>query len=264
MPTLIRFAAVGAALLAMTTPALAQTRDPLAAWTRPVVTQIEFTISRSGERNQTLDVGRPIRMAAGERVTIGATAFDQNGRRFPRDRFRLDADPDIDCDDRVDISDWSSSGEWRVSARNSRGPCTVVVWVPGNLNLEYELTFEVSGLGTTNYTREQADEIVARLYRAILQRDVDEPSRRSAVAEIQRGRIENQVRSMIGSGEFQQIRQQQDPAAIITAFYQGLLDREPDSRGLRQYLDELGRGRHAQAVMNLIQSEEFEETLLGR
>ena len=66
---------------------------------------------------------------------------------------------------------------------------------------------------------------------------------------------------MIASTEFQQLRQQQTPVDLLTAFYKGLFDREPDSGGLRQYLAEIDRGRYAQAIMSLVQSEEFERRL---
>ena len=227
---------------------------------RPIVVNVDFTLTRSGERDRELNVTRPLQLASGERLTIAAAPIDQNGRRFPLDRFRLDVDPAADCRGRVDVSA-SSSGELRVQAGSSRGSCRVAVWVPGNLNLEYTLNFEVGGLGVTNYSRQQAGDIVDRLYRAMLQRSVDEASSRTAIAEVQRGRLESQVESMIASSEFQQLRQQQSPVDLLTAFYQGLFDREPDSGGLRQYLGEVERSRYAQVIMSLVQSEEFERRL---
>ena len=200
-----------------------------------------------------------MQLANGERLVIAAAPIDQNGRRFPLNRFRLEVDPAADCRGRVE-TEWSS-GELRVRAGNSRGTCTVAVWVPGNLNLDYTLTFEVGGLGVTNSSRQQAGDITDRLYRAVLQRSPDEPSIRTAIAEVQRGGIESQVESMIQSSEFQQLRRQQSPVDLLTAFYQGLFDREPDTRGLQQYLAELGRGRYAQLIMSLVQSEEFERRL---
>lgn len=240
-------------------PARAQTVNSRGG-DRPIVVTVDFELKRSGERDRELNPSRPVPLAIGERLAIAATPIDQNGRRFPLDRFRLDTAPGADCRGRVDVSDWSS-GELRVRAGSSRGRCTVAVWVPGNLNLDYTLTFEVGGLGVTNYSRQQAGDIVGRLYRAILQRRVDEPSNRTAIAEVQAGHIQSQVESMIASGEFQQLRGQQSPADLLTAFYQGLFDREPDSPGLQQYLGELGRGRHAQVIMSLVQSEEFERRL---
>ena len=95
----------------------------------------------------------------------------------------------------------------------------------------------------------------------MLQRSADEASSRVAVAEVQRGRLESQVESMIASSEFQQLRQQQSPVDLLTAFYKGLFDREPDSGGLRQYPGEVERSRYAQVIMSLVQSGEFERRL---
>ena len=181
------------ALLAVSAPTFAQRRDR-GRGGQPVVVEIAFAVERQGQRGREVNIDRPVDVAAGERLVIAAIPFDQNGRRFPLDRFRLDIDPDRNCRGRVDVSDWAS-GELRVRAGNNRGRCTVAVWVPGNLNL----TFDVGGLGVTNYSRRQSTEIVERLYRAVLQRDVDQGARRAAVAEVERGELESLVTSMVAS-----------------------------------------------------------------
>ncbi len=226
---------------------------------RPFVVGVDFTLKRTGQRDSDLNPSRALPLASGERLVIAVTPLDQNGRRFPLNRFRLDVEPAADCRGRVE-ADWSS-GELRVRGGNSRGICTLAVWVPGNLNLDFTLTFNVGGLGVTSYTRRQAEEITTRLYRAALQRNPDEPSARSAIAEVERGNLAGQVESLIQSAEFQQLRQQQSDLELLTAFYQGLFDREPDGGGLRQYLGDVGRGRSAQVLMTLVQSEEFERRL---
>ena len=120
------------------------------------------------------------------------------------------------------------------------------------------------GISNTGYTRRQAEEIAERLYRAILQREIDQAARTGAIMEIQRGRLSNQVSSMIDSSEFLQIRQRSQPTELLEAFYVGLLERTPDSAGINDYLREIRRNRHFDAVMNLIQSEEFEASLPSR
>ena len=227
---------------------------------RPLVVSVDFTVRRGGQREAAVSASRTLALTSGESLAIVATPMDQYGRRFPLDRFRLDFEPAADCRGRVEVSEGSTS-ELRLKAGVTRGRCTLAVWVPGNLNLEYTLTFDVGGLGTTNYTREQALAIVGRLYRAILQRDADEPSVRAAVTEVQRGNLQGQIDGMVRSAEFQELRQKQDPSELLEAFYRGLFDREPDTPGVRQYLAELGRNRHAQVVLSLVQSEEFERRL---
>ena len=168
-----------------------------------------------------------------------------------------------DCEGRLSVSE-TRAGDLRFTAGRDRGRCRVLLYAPGNLNLAYELEFDVTGLGTTNYTRQQAEEIAERLYLAILQRRIESSARATTVAEIQRGRLENQVSSMVDSREFSEIRRQSQPAELLEAFYDGLLRRTPDSAGANDYLRELSRGRYLEAIMNLVQSAEFEESLPTR
>jgi hypothetical protein len=227
---------------------------------RPLVVSVDFTVKRSGQRDAALNAGRALALTTGESVVVMAAPVDQYGRRFPLDRFRLDFEPAADCRGRLDVSE-GSSGELRLRAGVTRGRCTVNVWVPGNLNLDYTLTFDVGGLGTSNYSREQAVAIIGRLYRAILQRDPDDASIRAAVTEVQGGNLQPQIEAIVRSAEFQTLRQQQTASDLLAAFYKGLFDREPDTAGVRQYLAELGRNRHAQVILSLVQSEEFERRL---
>jgi len=57
---------------------------------------------------------------------------------------------------------------------------------------------------------------------------------------------------MTRSREFNEIRSQSQPADLLEAFYAGILERTPDSAGASDYLREVSRGRHAEAIMNLI------------
>lgn len=227
----------------------------------PIVSALELYGTLEGDRARDLDPGRGIELTPQQSLTIEAEPRDQYGRRFPTDRFHMGAELGRGCRGVLSVSE-RSAGELRFTAGRERGACRALVWVAGNLNLEFELRFEVTGLGTANYTRNQAVEIAERLYRAVLQRELDGGSRAATVAEVQRGRIQNQVESMVRSGEFTLLRAEQEPAALLEAFYQGLLERPPDSGGARDYLGEIGRGRYVAALMNLIQSNEFEQAIL--
>ncbi len=215
-----------------------------------------------GARPRTLNWGR-IRLGPRESFTIEIDPFDQRGRRFPSDRFRIGVALDRECDGRMSVAE-TCGGDLRFSAGRSRGRCRAALYVPDNLNLEYELNFEVTAIGATNYTRRQAVEIAERLYRAILQREVEPSARETAIAEIQRGRLENQVSSMVDSREFADLRRRSQPAELLEAFYGGLLSRTPDSAGADDYLREIVWGRYRAAIMNLLQSQEFETSLPSR
>lgn len=224
--------------------------------------ELEVVGARDGERFRPLGPGR-IELGPRESFTIAFEPYDQRGRRFPPDRFQMGVELGRDRAGRLSISE-TKSDDLQFTAGRDRGPCRVLLYVPGNLNLAYQLELDVTGLGTTNYTRQQAEDIAERLYRAILQREVEPSARASAVAEIQRGRLANQVSSMIDSGEFAEVRRRSQPAALLEAFYAGLLKRTPDSAGANDYLREILQGRYQEAIMNLVQSVKFEESLPWR
>lgn len=223
----------------------------------PTVTDLDLYATREGERAQDLDPGRDIELSPQQLFTIEAEPVDQYGRRFSADRFHMGADLGRNCRAVISVSE-RSAGELRFTAGRDRGTSRAPLWVSGNLNLEFELRFDVTGLGTAHHTRGQAETIAERLYRAALQREIDGGARASAVAEIQRGRIQDQVASMVRNREFTLLRGSQQPAELLEAISQGLLERPPDSGDARDYLNETSRGRYAVALMNLIQSNEFE------
>lgn len=255
--TLLFGAMVG---LSVATPATAQ--GPFDDWQEPVVVELSLTGAVNGERARDLSRGR-IELGPRDSFAVQIDPYDQRGRRFPRDRFQIGVELPRECDGRISFSE-NYSGDLEFTAGRSRGRCQVALYVPGNLNLEYLLEFDVTGMGTGNYTRRQAEEVVARIYRAILQRDVDRESRAGAVAEIQAGNLENQVRALTNSREFSDLRARSQPADLLEAFYAGIFERTPDSAGAADYLREISRGRYHETIMNLIQSGEFEASLPSR
>ena len=246
--------------LSVATPATAQ--GPFDDWREPVVVELELAGALNGERPRELRRGR-IELGPRESFTVQVDPYDQRGRRFPTDRFQMGVELERECDGRVSLSE-TYSGDLEFTAGRNRGRCQVVLYVPGNLNLEHVLEFDVTGMGTGSYTRRQAEEVVERLYRAILQRGVDRGSRAAAVADVQAGNLASLVSSLTSSREFTEIRSRSQPADLLEAFYTGILERTPDSAGSREYLREISRGRHAEAIMNLIQSGEFETSLPSR
>ena len=69
---------------------------------------------------------------------------------------------------------------------------------------------------------------------------------------------------MVDSREFADLRRRSQPAERLEAFYAWLLSRTPDSAGADDYLREIVRGRYRVAIMNLLQSQEFEASLPSR
>jgi hypothetical protein len=253
---------VSCAVLMAGTAVGSAAQTPFDDWREPVVVELDLVGGKDGEQLRQLRRGR-ITLGPNETFIIEVDPFDQRGRRFPRERFQVGVELERGCEGRVRLSE-TGSGDLRFEAGRSRGRCRAHLWVPGNLNLEYELDFEVVGIANTGYTRRQAEEIAERLYRAIMQREIDQTARTGAIMEIQRGRLSDQVSSMVDSREFALIRQRSQPTELLEAFCEGLLERTPDSAGINDYLREIRRNRHFDAVMNLLRSEEFEASLPTR
>lgn len=234
-------------------------QDVFDRWREPVVVELELAGATEGDRLRTLDRGR-IALRPRESFTVEYEPLDQRGRRFPLDRFEIGVELGRDCSGRISMSE-TRSGDLIFRASRNPGRCRVLLYVPGNLNLEYELEFDVSGRDAIEYTRREAEEITDRLYLAILQRDVDRSSRSSSVGEIERGRLESLVSSMLDSREFSDIRRDSQPEDLLDAFYDGLLQRAPDSEGTADYLRDIRRGTYLNTILSIVASDEFESGL---
>lgn len=243
------------------TPIEAQTCG--ASGPRPYVCDLRVFAAQEGRRFEPISLERGLRLVAGGRAELAFEARDQFGREFPEERLGLRVETDRSCQGRLEVEE-RDNGRVVIAARAGRGACTLLLWVPGNLNLEWPLRIEVGALTETGYNRDQAQEIAVRLYHAILNREPDTSGLNSAMAEIQRGRLENVVVAMFESPEFLEKRASLSGHDLLESFYRGLLERSPDSAGLRTYLDDTNRRRYARVVLSLIESEEFETLLVER
>ena len=82
------------------------------------------------------------------------------------------------------------------------------------------------------------------------------------MSEVQRGRLEMQVQAILCSGEFLQSVANTSSGELLDRFYQGLLERSPDSTRTRDLLPELERRRYLDVVLSIIRSAKFEERFL--
>lgn len=244
-----------------TAPALAQGCPSNGS--KPMVCDVEVSAAARGERFQRISGERGLLLAAGQEVELVFEARDQYGREFPRERIRYGFEPDHSCHDLVTVEQ-KDREHFQVRAGARRGACDILLWVPGNLNLEWPLRVEVGGMRRDNLQRLQAERIAARLYRGILGRDPDAAGLRSAAEDIQRGRLEEVADSMLASEEFERNRARMQPRDFLESLYRGLLSREPDSAGLRTYLGDMERGRYRDVVRAILESEEFDGVLMEK
>lgn len=254
------------ALLALATgilcgaPATAAAQN-CGSWPRPVLCEAELVATADGAKAERLKHDSRLRLAPRGQVDLEIDGRDQRGQRFPQEYVTVGYRV-AGCGRLLQI-DNRDGGRLRVSARGDAGRCRLDVWVPGNLNFTWELDVIVDPAARTSYSRRDAETVVRVLYRAALQRDVDESSLRAAVAEIQQGNLEMLVSSMVRSGEFLTRRGRLSHEEMLDAFYDGIFRRPADSGGVRDYLNLVRQGRHAEVLLRLIQSAEFEKRLPG-
>jgi hypothetical protein len=119
-------------------------------------------------------------------------------------------------------------------------------------------------LPNDRYSRREADDIGARLFRAIVGRDGGDQGPRQAADQILLGKLPAQVEAMFNSPEFRQKAAGMTPTQILDQIYQGLLDRKTDDAGIRTYLREIEQRQYAIVVLKIINDTEFETRILGR
>lgn len=227
-------------------------------WSKPFVADARFEL-RQGERGRgrTLRPGERIELEVGTTVLLEVKPLDQWGRPFPEELAAFAPRDPRQCRDLVELSQPTPT-TLQLAAGTERGRCQLHLVALGNLNLAWTFPLEVTSVAKGGYTREQAEYIATRLYRALFDREPDPEGFRAAVAEIQRNRLGSLLEGMLKSQEFREKWQGRPPTAFLEQIYQGLLGRPPDSEGVRRYLRDVERGKLKEVLAAIIHSEEFE------
>ena len=228
------------------------------AWSRPVVCRAELVAAGDDGNVNRLDDRSRYRIAPRAQVDLLLDARDQRGRPFPDDRLALQYDASR-CGRLLNVE--GRNGGLRITARSDAARCRMLVWVPGNLNFEWEIEFEVDPAVRTGYSRPESEYLVRSLYRAVLEREPDGGSVRGATAEIQQGNLDNLINSMLRSSEFQNSLDGVSAEALLDRFYQGLFGRPTDTGGVREYLGSVRSRQYSVVLLRMIRSTEFERRL---
>lgn len=248
--------AAAAALLLLPESATAQNCGD---WYRPVVCTAELIVTDSNRDTVRLDDGSDLELGPNEQLDLQLEARDQRGLRFPLERLALRYD-DYDCRSILSVED-REEGSLRIGATASEGSCRLEIWMPNNLNFEWQIEVEISVGARSGYERAEAEILANALYAAILNREPDSGGFGGAVAEIQIGNLDAQIDAMTRSEEFRQVIAGKPAPDILEQFYLGILGRPGDSDGVRLYLAEMQRGQYASVLRKLIRSTEFENRL---
>jgi len=245
-----------AALLLLSESATAQ---DCGDWYRPVVCTAEIVATDSGRDTIRLDERSDLELGPNEEIDLQLEARDQRGARFPIERLALRYD-DYDCRSILRVED-REEGSLRIGATASEGRCRLEIWMPNNLNFEWELDIQISVGARSGYERAEAEILANALYVAILNREPDSGGFSGAVAEIQSGNLDAQIDAMTRSTEFHQAIADKTAPDVLEQFYVGIFGRPGDSAGVRLYLAEMQRGQYASVLRKLIRSPEFEARL---
>ena len=256
-PGVLLAGALFVALAVLVSPRAAEAQN-CGSWSRPVVCEADLVAVGQNGRGSRLGDRSRLRLAPRERVELRIEARDQRGRRFPDDRLALQYDG-RSCRGLVGVE--PVEGGLRLTANVGAERCRLAVWMPGNLNFEWEVDLEVDPRARESYSRAQAELVVAALSRGILNRAPDPPSVRSAATEVQLGNVEALVDAMVRSPEFRSSTNGVTPEGLLDRFYEGLLGRQADTSGVREFVPLMRSRRYAEVVMAILQSPEFERRL---
>lgn len=241
-------------------PAPAHAQACGAGWAEPVVCEVELTLYRPDDRRGERFTGSTLRLATRSEIELEAVAVDQDGRRFPEDRFVYSVVPSRYCEDLVSVEELEDGGV-RLETGSATGDCELLFEVANNLNLDRRVRLVVERASRDGYALTEAEVLATWLYRAVLGRDPEPSGLESAAAEIQKGELGPLVRSFVASPEFQRRRSNLSAPALLESFYRGLLGRTPDTAGARTYLDDMERGDYDDVLSALLRSDELQERL---
>lgn len=228
----------------------------------PAVCTVEAYGGLQGERTRAFDLDGTIQLELGQVLELELDAFDQNHRRFPKDRLRFDVDA-ADCRDLLKL-ERTDVGRFSLHLGQTRGECAIWFWLPGNLNFEWSLTLQIAPRGRSGYAAAEADFITQRLYLALLGRDPDPQGLRDTSAAIQRGDLDRRVDEILRSNEYRSRAREAHPAWLLEQLYVGILGRKPDDSAVRAFTPMLQRGQIGEVARELLRSDEFERLLAGR
>lgn len=255
------FAALAALLLAGVPAAHAQV--DLDDWDDPVAAQTVLALRGEGSVQ-----GDTLYLPRGEQVELEVHATDQFGRPFPQDRLRFEFNFRSDCGGLVELVSASDDSVTLKTIRGA-GECDVLLWVPGNMNLDRELHVVVGrtpkrapATPATNGepvldTREEL--IAASIFRGLLDREPESAWVEATAPQIARGDARAVVRSILAGSEFQQRRATTPTEELLGDLYRGFFGRDPDSVGIRTYWDEIQDGRFEEVVDVFLRSNEFQQ-----
>jgi len=229
---------------------------------RPAVCTVEAYAGFNGDRPRSFDLNGSVEMQPNQTLEIEIDAFDQNRRRFPKDRLAFDFDAN-DCRQLAKVES-TSTGRIEITTGTGRGGCEVWLWLPGNLNFEWKLNLEIASRARSGYTTSEAEFVTHRVYQALLRRDADPQGLRDTSAAVLRGELSRRIDDILRSEEYRTKARGAQPAWTLEQLYTGVFGRKPDASATQAFSGLIQRGRVADVLRELLDSDEFERILAQR
>jgi Beta/Gamma crystallin len=157
------------------------------------------------------------------------------------------------------------SGRWEVCRDPGFGRCrTLDADEFATLDSSWnDAISSVRPVNQTATTAETAQQVAARVYRALLGRDGDPAGLRVAANQIAGDQLETVVRGMAQSVEYRRVRTARSAPELLDQMFRAILERPADSIARRAYLSALERGEDAEVVIDLLGSEEYRKVASG-
>jgi hypothetical protein len=107
------------------------------------------------------------------------------------------------------------------------------------------------------FLRADAENVTRRVYAALLAREPNPQEFAESAAELQRGRLPQQLEALTQQPEFKSRAGSTSPAQMLDQVFQGMLDRPPTAAEAKTYLPQIQGKQYAQAMVKLVTSDSF-------
>ena len=107
------------------------------------------------------------------------------------------------------------------------------------------------------FLRADAENVTRRVYASLLARDPNPQEFADSVAELQRGRLPQQLAAIVQQPEFTSRAGSTGASQMLDQVFQGMLDRPPSAAEVKTYLPQIQGKKYEAAMVKLITSDSF-------
>ncbi|HYN08663.1 MAG TPA: hypothetical protein VES67_14875 [Vicinamibacterales bacterium] len=107
------------------------------------------------------------------------------------------------------------------------------------------------------FLRADAENVTRRVYDALLDRQPNEQEFADSVAELQRGRLPQQLSTIVQNAEFTDRAATLSAAQMLDQVFEGMLNRRPTPAEAKAYLPQIQARQYSPALLKLVTSESF-------